>query len=124
MNLTPYCDDETANYYQQQIGVLRWIVELGHMDVCTEVSMLASYTMAPCEGHMQVMFHMFAFLNTHQNQHWYWIQVVSITELKMPQTGDHFTQMQERKYHLIHLHHWVMLYKLHPSLILIMLGIY
>ena len=28
--------------------------------------MLASYTMAPCEGHMQAMFHIFAFLNTHQ----------------------------------------------------------
>ena len=28
--------------------------------------MLASYTMAPREGHMQAMFHMFAFLNTHQ----------------------------------------------------------
>ena len=66
LDLTPYCDDETANYYQQQIGVLQWIVELGCMDVFTEVSMLASYTMAPCEGHMQVMFHMFAFFNTHQ----------------------------------------------------------
>ena len=25
LDLTPYCDDKTANYYQQQIGVLRWI---------------------------------------------------------------------------------------------------
>ena len=66
MDLTPYCDDAVVNYYQQQIGNLRWIVELGHMDICTKVSMLASYTMAPYEGHMQAMFHMFAFLNTHQ----------------------------------------------------------
>ena len=66
LDLKPYCDDEAANYYQQQIGVLQWIVELGRVDVCTEVSMLASYAMAPREGHMQAIFHMFTFLNTHQ----------------------------------------------------------
>ena len=30
------------NYYQTQIGVLRWMVELGRIDIITEVSMLAS----------------------------------------------------------------------------------
>ena len=66
LDLTPYCDDEVANYYQQQIGILQWIVELGCVDVCAKISMLASYRMSPHEGHMQAMFHMFAFLNTHQ----------------------------------------------------------
>ena len=94
------------------------------MDVCTEVSMLGSYTMAPREGHMQVMFHMFAFLNMHQRSTLVLDPSYIHMELKMPQTGDHFTWMQERKYHLIHLHHWVMLYKSHPSLILIMLEMY
>jgi hypothetical protein len=35
-----YCDDELANYYQQQIGMLRWAVELGRINICTEVSMM------------------------------------------------------------------------------------
>ena len=30
-----------AAYYQSLIGILRWIVELGRVDVCLEVSMIA-----------------------------------------------------------------------------------
>ena len=30
------------NYYQTQIGVLRWIVDLERIDITTEVSMLSS----------------------------------------------------------------------------------
>ena len=30
------------NYYQTQIGVLRWMVELGRIDIIAKVSMLAS----------------------------------------------------------------------------------
>jgi Reverse transcriptase (RNA-dependent DNA polymerase) len=42
LDTSPYCNDDDANYYQQQIGVLRWAVELGRIDILTEVSMLAS----------------------------------------------------------------------------------
>ena len=51
-----------ASYYQQQIGVLRWIVELGRIDVCTEVSMLAAFSANPREGHLAAVFHLFAYL--------------------------------------------------------------
>ena len=34
-------DDEVATYYQSLIGILRWIVELGRIDVGVEASMLA-----------------------------------------------------------------------------------
>ena len=30
-----------AAYYQSLIGILRWIVELGRVDVCLEVSMIS-----------------------------------------------------------------------------------
>ena len=38
------------NYYLTQIGVLRWMVELGRIDIITEVSMLASQLSIPREG--------------------------------------------------------------------------
>jgi hypothetical protein len=38
-------DDGT--YYQSQIGVLRWMVELGRVDIITEVSMLPSHLACP-----------------------------------------------------------------------------
>ncbi len=36
-------DDERATYYQSLIGILRWAVELGRIDICTEVSVMSSY---------------------------------------------------------------------------------
>ena len=62
LDVTPELDAETANYYQQQIGVLRWLVELGRIDICTEVSMLAAYSAAPRQGHLAAVFHLFAYL--------------------------------------------------------------
>ena len=38
------------NYYQTQIGVLIWMVELGRIDIIDEVSMLASQLALPQEG--------------------------------------------------------------------------
>ena len=52
------------NFYsrQQQLG----IVELGRIDICGEVSMLAAFSAAPREGHIQAMLHMFAYLAQHE----------------------------------------------------------
>jgi hypothetical protein len=47
LDATQYCDEEESDYYQQQIGVLRWAVELGRIDITTATSMLAGYTTAP-----------------------------------------------------------------------------
>ena len=65
MDATDLCDDELSHYYMQQIGVLRWAVELGRINICTEVSMLAAYSMAPRIGHFNAMLHIFAFLHHH-----------------------------------------------------------
>ena len=34
-------------YYQSLVGILRWMVELGHVDICLEVSMLSSHLVLP-----------------------------------------------------------------------------
>ena len=66
LDVSPYCDDESGTFYQQEVHILQWIVELECIDIGTEVSMMASYSMAPREGHLQVVLHMFAYLSTHQ----------------------------------------------------------
>ena len=66
LDVSPYCDDDSGNFYQQQVGILWWIVEFGCIDIGTEVSMMASSSMAPREGHLQVVLHMFMYLSTHQ----------------------------------------------------------
>ena len=38
---------DEANYFQSLIGILRWIVELGRIDIAVEVSMLSSMMAMP-----------------------------------------------------------------------------
>eukprot|EP00978_Attheya_sp_CCMP212_P042114 scaffold251393_cov56-Attheya_sp.AAC.1 len=49
-----------ASYYQSHIGILRGMVEIGRVDIITEVSMLASQLALPRWGHLDVVFHMYA----------------------------------------------------------------
>jgi len=55
------------SYYQSLIGVLRWMVELGRVDICCEVSMMSSYLAMPRIGHLQQIYHMFAYLKKYHN---------------------------------------------------------
>jgi hypothetical protein len=55
-------DSERTNYYQGLIGVLRWIVELGRIDLIVPVSLLSRFMVSPREGHLQQCYHIFAYL--------------------------------------------------------------
>jgi hypothetical protein len=59
-------DAKRGQYYQSLIGVLRWICELGHIDILVAVSMLSRYVVSPREGHLQQLFHIFAYLKHHK----------------------------------------------------------
>ena len=43
------------------------MVELGRIDIITEVSMLASQISLPREGHLEAVFHIFGYLKGHHN---------------------------------------------------------
>ena len=59
---SPELDAERANYYQSQVGVLHWMVEIGRVDIITEVSTLASHMALPREGHLEALFDVFCYL--------------------------------------------------------------
>lgn len=67
LDVSPLLPPLQATYYQSLIGVLRWIVELGRVDICLEVSMMSSYLVSPREGHIQQLFHIFAYLKKYHN---------------------------------------------------------
>ena len=56
-----------ATFYQHLVGVCHWIVELGRVDVITEVSILASYLCNPRDGHMDAALHLYSYLKAHHN---------------------------------------------------------
>eukprot|EP00804_Cyclotella_cryptica_P024391 CCRYP_018575-RA/>CCRYP_018575-RA protein AED:0.15 eAED:0.15 QI:0/0/0/1/0/0/4/0/667 len=66
-DVTPLLEPEVATYYMQLIGILRWMCELGRIDICTEVSMLSSYSAMPREGHLEAALHVFSYLKSKSN---------------------------------------------------------
>ena len=66
-DLTPECSDEKANLYMSLIGVLRWMVEIGRIDLTCEVSMMSSYSAAPREGHFAQLLRIFSYLKQHHH---------------------------------------------------------
>ena len=67
IDTSPELEPQRASYYQSLIGILRWIVELGRVDITCEVSMMASCMALPREGHLKQLFHMFSYLKNKHN---------------------------------------------------------
>jgi hypothetical protein len=60
-------DPTRADLYQSQIGILCWCVEVGRIDIITEVSMFSTYLCLLREGHLEAVFRVFAYLGIHHN---------------------------------------------------------
>ena len=67
IDISPELDAIDAVYYQSSIGILQWMVELGCVDITTEVSMLLSCLVLPREGYLKRLFRMFAYLEKQHN---------------------------------------------------------
>ncbi len=61
-DLSDILDPECSSFYQHLIGVMRWMVELGRIDISTEVSMLSSYLACLHEGHLESTLHVMEYL--------------------------------------------------------------
>ena len=67
MDISEELGAQEASYLQSLIGILRWMVELGRVDICTEISMMSYHLALPQCGHLARLFHMFSYLKGHQN---------------------------------------------------------
>lgn len=67
LDSSPELNAEDSSLYQSLIGCLRWMVEMGRIDICCEVSMMSSHVAMSREGHLQQLFQMFGYLKTHHN---------------------------------------------------------
>ena len=55
-------EGEEITYFQELIGMLRWAIELGRVDIYHEVSLLSQFQASPREGHLEELLHIFAYL--------------------------------------------------------------
>ena len=50
LDVSEELDEENITLYQEIIGMLRWAIEIGRVDINFEVSLLSSYQAAPRVG--------------------------------------------------------------------------
>ena len=67
MELTTHLGPELVSYYQSLIEVMRWMLEIGRIDIITEVSMMSSHNDYPREGNFEIVFHMIGYLKGQHN---------------------------------------------------------
>jgi hypothetical protein len=66
-NLSDILDPECSSFYQHLIRVMRWMVELGRIEIETEVSMLSPYLACPHEGRLENAMHVMGYLRLKHN---------------------------------------------------------
>lgn len=69
LDVSPFCNAEQHNLYQGLVGMLRWLIELGRIDVLLETAQLSTYLAAPRIGHLHQAIHIFHYLHKH-NSSW------------------------------------------------------
>ena len=60
-------DEGLTNYFQNLVGILRWTVKLGQIDIAFEVSTLSKFLSCTQTGHIYQVLHIFKYLETHVN---------------------------------------------------------
>jgi len=65
LDTTPELDPRRASYYMSLIGILRWMGELGRVDILMAVATMSSYMAAPRQGHLDNVLRILAYLKKH-----------------------------------------------------------
>ena len=60
-------DPKKASYYLTIISILRWMIELGRIDIITEVSLLSSHVALTREGHLEAAVHIIVHVGQRYN---------------------------------------------------------
>ena len=60
LDSSPFCYDVKSVYYMQLIGILRWMCELGRIDIVYETAILSRYSIQPRTDHLEQLLHIFS----------------------------------------------------------------
>ena len=90
---SPFCNEEQVQLYQNFIGMLRWAVELGRIDILLEVAQMSCYMANPRIRHLHQLFHIFHYLKNHLSS---WVPL-DPEKLDINWSGDDNERPEERR---------------------------
>ena len=67
MDVFPLLLTDEASYFQTNIGVMIWMVDLGRKYIAVKVSQLSSFLAMPRQGHLVISLHVISYLKTKHN---------------------------------------------------------
>ena len=70
LEATNYCDADLHTIYLNLMGMLRWMIELGRVDILHEASLLSQYMALPRLGQLQQALNMFKNIKANLKQGW------------------------------------------------------
>ena len=59
---------EGVTQYQEMVGLLRWAVDLGRVDILLETALMYTYLALPHRGHLEQIFHVFGYFKANPNR--------------------------------------------------------
>ena len=62
LNVSPILGPDEASYDQFLIAVMRWMIEIAHIDINIKVTLLTSHSAMPKQGHLEAMLHIMGYL--------------------------------------------------------------
>jgi hypothetical protein len=65
MELSHFLPPDVISCFLQLIGILRWAVELGQIDIAVEMAIMSQYSASPRVGHIEAVYHIFVYLASH-----------------------------------------------------------
>ena len=60
-----FVKSDGVQYYQELVGILRWAVELGHVDILLETALMSTHLALPRAGHLNQLYRIFGYLKLH-----------------------------------------------------------
>ena len=74
LNISLVLGPDDASYYQALIGVMRWMIDIGHIDINIELSLLSSHSAISRQGHLVAVLHIVCYLKLSHNSRLAFVQ--------------------------------------------------
>ena len=58
-------DEDSTQLYQSYVGIIRWAVEIGRIDICMSAGTMARFSSMPRQGHMFHVLRILAYCKKH-----------------------------------------------------------
>ena len=65
LDSSDFCNADQIQAYQQIVGMLRWMIELGRVDILFETTIMSSFMVSPRTGHLKQLIHIIAYIRKH-----------------------------------------------------------